>query len=172
MISHGRRKKNQMISYVSQSSVLLLLWGPPNDFDRFQKYLTDPLFFYSCGAHRSSQYSSVCLLPIPPPQQQTPPGIQPSPPERAAPPMASPPPPDPAPPPSAGLESMEGLVIDTVISKAGARPAAVLACASTRLRAAVADESLWRRFCAEDLGLDAPVDPDGQPLPSFQVSRS
>nr|CAB3489699.1 unnamed protein product [Digitaria exilis] len=80
--------------------------------------------------------------------------------------MASPPlPPEPA----AGLENMEGLVLDTVISKAGARPAAALACASTRLRAAVADESLWRRFCAEDLGLDAPIDPDGRPLPSFQA---
>ncbi|CAD6342883.1 unnamed protein product [Miscanthus lutarioriparius] len=60
---------------------------------------------------------------------------------------------------------MEGLVLDTVISRAGARPAAALACASTRLRTAVADDSLWRGFCAEDLGLDAPVDPEGQPLP-------
>jgi hypothetical protein len=83
-------------------------------------------------------------------------------------PMASPPQPEPA-PAEAGLESMEGLVLDTVISRAGARPAAALACASTRLRTAVADDSLWRRFCAEDLGLDAPVDPEGQPLPSFQV---
>ena len=82
--------------------------------------------------------------------------------------MASPPPPEAA-PAEAGLESMEGLVLDTVISRAGARPAAALACASTRLRTAVADDSLWRRFCAEDLGLDAPVDPEGQPLPSFQV---
>nr|CAB3499397.1 unnamed protein product [Digitaria exilis] len=46
------------------------------------------------------------------------------------------------------------------------RPA--LACASTRLRDAVADDYPWRRFYAEDLGLDAPVDPGGQPLPSFQ----
>jgi hypothetical protein len=82
--------------------------------------------------------------------------------------MASQPPPEPA-PAEAGLESMEGLVLDTVISRAGARPAAALACASTRLRTAVADDSLWRRFCGEDLGLDAPVDPEGRPLPSFQV---
>ncbi|OEL32970.1 F-box protein SKIP16 [Dichanthelium oligosanthes] len=86
--------------------------------------------------------------------------------------MTSPPPPpdDPTAAAAAGLESMEGLVLDTVISKAGPRPAAALACASTRLRAAVADDSLWRRFCAEDLGLDAPVDPEGRPLPSFQVA--
>ncbi|XP_062198149.1 F-box protein SKIP16-like isoform X2 [Phragmites australis] len=84
--------------------------------------------------------------------------------------MASPPrPPEPM-PSAAGLESLEGLVLDTVISKAGARPAAALACASTRLRAAVADDSLWRRFCAEDLGLDALLDPEDRPLPSFQVA--
>ncbi|KAM0908346.1 hypothetical protein ACQ4PT_015533 [Festuca glaucescens] len=69
---------------------------------------------------------------------------------------------------AAGLESMEGLALDTIISKAGARPAAALACASTHLRAAVADDALWRRFCAQDLGLDAPLDPEGHPLPSFK----
>ncbi|KAL6662338.1 hypothetical protein ACP70R_000197 [Stipagrostis hirtigluma subsp. patula] len=76
-----------------------------------------------------------------------------------------------APPPAAaGIESLEGLVLDTIISKAGARPAAALACASARLRAAAADDSLWRRFCAEDLGLDAPLDPEDRPLPSFKVA--
>jgi F-box protein 3 len=64
---------------------------------------------------------------------------------------------------------MEGLALDTIISKAGARPAAALACASTHLRAAVDDDALWRSFCAQDLGLDAPLDPDGHPLPSFKV---
>jgi F-box protein 3 len=67
---------------------------------------------------------------------------------------------------------MEGLALDTIISKAGARPAAALACASTHLRAAVDDDALWRRFCAQDLGLDAPLDPDGHPLPSFKVCCS
>ncbi|KAL6875645.1 hypothetical protein ACP4OV_013158 [Aristida adscensionis] len=84
--------------------------------------------------------------------------------------MSSPPPsPEPA-APAAGLESLAGLALDTVISKAGARPAAALACVSARLRAAVADDSLWRRFCAEDLGLDAPLDPEDRPLPSFKVA--
>ena len=82
--------------------------------------------------------------------------------------MASPPPP-PEPAGAAGLESLEGLVLDTVIAKAGARPAAALACASSRLRAAVAEDELWRRFCADDLSLDAPLDPEYRPLPSFKV---
>ena len=69
----------------------------------------------------------------------------------------------------AGLESMEGLALDTIIAKAGARPAAALACASTHLRAAVADDALWRRFCVQDFGLDAPLDPEDRPLPSFKV---
>jgi F-box protein 3 len=64
---------------------------------------------------------------------------------------------------------MEGLPLDTIISKAGARPAAALACASKHLRAAVAEDALWRRFCAQDLGLEAPLDPEGHPLPSFKV---
>uniref|UniRef100_A0A0E0MEJ5 ApaG domain-containing protein n=1 Tax=Oryza punctata TaxID=4537 RepID=A0A0E0MEJ5_ORYPU len=83
--------------------------------------------------------------------------------------MAAPPPPQPQPPESgAGLEALEGLALDTVIAKAGARHAAALACASTRLRAAAGDDALWRRFCADDLDLHAPLDPDGRPLPSFK----
>ena len=70
--------------------------------------------------------------------------------------MASPPTGPAAP---AGLESMEGLALDIIIAKAGARPAAALACASTHLRAAVAEDAVWRSFCARDLGLDAPLDP-------------
>jgi F-box protein 3 len=84
--------------------------------------------------------------------------------------MFAPPLPPPGPMAAAsGLENLEGLGLDMVIAKAGARPAAALACSSTRLRAAVDDESLWRRFCAEDLGLDAPVDPEDRPVPSFKV---
>uniref|UniRef100_A0A0D9XR25 ApaG domain-containing protein n=1 Tax=Leersia perrieri TaxID=77586 RepID=A0A0D9XR25_9ORYZ len=77
------------------------------------------------------------------------------------------PPPEPA---GAGLEELEGLALDTVIAKAGASHAVALACASKRLRDAAGDDALWRRFCADDLGLrgDAPLDPDGRPLPSFK----
>ncbi|VAI02671.1 unnamed protein product [Triticum turgidum subsp. durum] len=66
---------------------------------------------------------------------------------------------------------MEGLALDTIIAKAGARPAAALACASTHLRAAVAEDAVWRSFCARDLGLDAPLDPEDRPLPSFKVGK-
>lgn len=79
--------------------------------------------------------------------------------------MASPPK---EPAAAAGLESMEGLALDTIIAKAGAPSAAALACASTHLRAAVAEDALWRSFCARDLGLDAPLDPEDRPLPSFK----
>uniref|UniRef100_A0A0E0F4K2 ApaG domain-containing protein n=1 Tax=Oryza meridionalis TaxID=40149 RepID=A0A0E0F4K2_9ORYZ len=85
--------------------------------------------------------------------------------------MAAPPRPQPEPepePPAAGLEALEGLALDTVIAKAGARQAAALACASTRLRDAAGDDALWRRFCADDLALHAPLAPDGRTLPSFK----
>lgn len=86
--------------------------------------------------------------------------------------MAAPPQPQPEPEPAAGgagLEALEGLALDTVIAKAGARQAAALACASTRLRDAAGDDALWRRFCADDLALHAPLAPDGRALPSFKV---
>ncbi|BAF28021.2 Os11g0265200 [Oryza sativa Japonica Group] len=85
--------------------------------------------------------------------------------------MAAPPQPQPEPEPAAGgagLEALEGLALDTVIAKAGARQAAALACASTRLRDAAGDDALWRRFCADDLALHAPLAPDGRALPSFK----
>ncbi|KQJ88703.1 F-box protein SKIP16 isoform X2 [Brachypodium distachyon] len=90
---------------------------------------------------------------------------------RAAPPCLSAtlmaaPPPEPA--GAVRLESLEGLILDTVISKAGARTAAALACTSTHLRTAVDEDAVWRRFCAQDLGLDAPLDPEDRPLPSFK----
>ncbi|TVU03654.1 hypothetical protein EJB05_50006 [Eragrostis curvula] len=85
--------------------------------------------------------------------------------------MSAPPPPPLEPmAASSELENLQGLVLDTVIAKAGARPAAALACASTRLRAAVEDDSLWRQFCADDLDLHAPLDPEDRPLPSFKVA--
>ncbi|KAL6875651.1 hypothetical protein ACP4OV_013164 [Aristida adscensionis] len=66
------------------------------------------------------------------------------------------------------LESLPSHVFATILQRAGARGAAALASASATLRAAASAEAHWRRFCAEDIGIDAPVDPDGRLLPFFK----
>jgi F-box protein 3 len=70
---------------------------------------------------------------------------------------------------SGGLEGMEGLILEMIVYRIGAKDAAVLGCASTRLRTAASDDTVWSRFCAKDFNLSEPVDPDGNRLPSFKV---
>ncbi|CAN6362825.1 unnamed protein product [Urochloa humidicola] len=72
------------------------------------------------------------------------------------------------PPPSA-LETLPPVVLATVIVRAGPRGAASLACASKTLCAAASSDERWRRFCADDIRVDAPIDPEGRVLPSFKV---
>jgi|KBSSwiStaDraftv2_1062776.scaffolds.fasta_scaffold3169037_1 F-box protein 3 len=67
------------------------------------------------------------------------------------------------------LENLPPVALARVIARAGPRGAASLACASKTLRAAASSEERWRRFCADDIGIDAPVDPEGRVLPSFKV---
>lgn len=55
-----------------------------------------------------------------------------------------------------------------ILAKVGPRGTAAISCASSGLRAAGSSEALWRRFCADDLGLEAPIGPDDRPLPSFK----
>lgn len=69
----------------------------------------------------------------------------------------------------AALETLEGLVLESILSKLGPRSVAVVACVSNRLRSFAADETLWRAFCSQDLDLSAPVDPDGNRCASFKV---
>lgn len=71
-----------------------------------------------------------------------------------------------------GLEGLEGLILETILFKLEPQVVTNVACVSTKLRAAASDDALWRHFCASDLGLDAPFDPDGNPCPSFKVSSS
>uniref|UniRef100_A0A0D9XR20 ApaG domain-containing protein n=1 Tax=Leersia perrieri TaxID=77586 RepID=A0A0D9XR20_9ORYZ len=67
------------------------------------------------------------------------------------------------------LETLPPIPLAIVIAKAGPRAAAALARASSTLRAAASGESLWRRFCADDFALDAPISPSGDSsLPSFK----
>ncbi|KAF0896151.1 hypothetical protein E2562_019645 [Oryza meyeriana var. granulata] len=66
------------------------------------------------------------------------------------------------------LESLPALPLAIVIAKAGPRGAAALACASSTLRAAASGEALWRRFCYDDFGLEAPLAHGDFSLPSFK----
>ncbi|CAA6660310.1 unnamed protein product [Spirodela intermedia] len=70
----------------------------------------------------------------------------------------------------AALETLEGLVLESILSKLGPRSVAVVACVSNRLRSFAADETLWRAFCSQDLDLSGPVDPDGNRL-AYQIWR-
>ena len=70
---------------------------------------------------------------------------------------------------SIGLEGLGDLILESIISKLDVKHAALIACASTRLRAAASEENLWRIFCARDFALDSPRDPEGNPCPSFKV---
>ncbi|XP_073013427.1 F-box protein SKIP16 [Typha latifolia] len=67
-----------------------------------------------------------------------------------------------------GLEGLEDLILETIVSNLGPKHAAMLACVSTRLKGAAVAENLWRRFCAEDFDLCDRLDPDGNPCPSFK----
>ncbi|KAG6512819.1 F-box protein SKIP16-like isoform X1 [Zingiber officinale] len=70
---------------------------------------------------------------------------------------------------AAGLESLGGFVLESILFKLDAKHAAAAACVSTRLRSAASDDAVWRHFCARDFALyDQPLDPDGALCPSFK----
>lgn len=69
------------------------------------------------------------------------------------------------------LENVGGLAMSIILSKLGPIDAASVASVSKRFRTwASDDDSLWSKFCSDDLDLDSPLDPDGNPVPSFKVS--
>ncbi|PKA66708.1 F-box protein SKIP16 [Apostasia shenzhenica] len=69
-----------------------------------------------------------------------------------------------------GLESLEGLILETILLKLGPRDVIAVACVSSRLRSISSDDRLWRVFCASDFDLSSPEDPHGNPTPSFKVA--
>ncbi|CAO2143947.1 unnamed protein product [Urochloa humidicola] len=73
-------------------------------------------------------------------------------------------------PTQSALENLPPVALAAVIARAGPRAAASLACVSRTLRAAASSDERWRRFCADDIDVDAPVDPDGRVLPSFKAT--
>jgi hypothetical protein len=70
-----------------------------------------------------------------------------------------------------GLEELEDLVLHTILSKLGPKDSARAACVSNKLRSSASEDSLWSIFCFQDLDLKEPLDPLGNPTPSFKVSQ-
>ncbi|KAF7151607.1 hypothetical protein RHSIM_Rhsim02G0082000 [Rhododendron simsii] len=60
------------------------------------------------------------------------------------------------------------LAIHEILSKLGPTDTAAAGCLNTRFRDWVADESLWSKFCADELDLSSPQDPLGNPTPTFK----
>ncbi|KAI3700854.1 hypothetical protein L2E82_45494 [Cichorium intybus] len=72
--------------------------------------------------------------------------------------------------PPIGLESIGGLAIHIILSKLGPSDAAAVACVNKRFKDWASDESLWSSFCAQELNLSSPIDPLGNPCPSFKAA--
>ncbi|KAK4718524.1 hypothetical protein R3W88_016862 [Solanum pinnatisectum] len=68
------------------------------------------------------------------------------------------------------LERLGGLSMHIILSKLTPQDAASVACVSKRFRNWSSDDLLWSKFCADDLELSSPIDPLGNPLPSFKAS--
>ncbi|XP_073029589.1 F-box protein SKIP16-like isoform X2 [Primulina eburnea] len=69
-----------------------------------------------------------------------------------------------------GLEKMDGLAMHVILSKLSPLDVASFCCVSERLRVWASDDSLWARFCSDDLNLSSPLDPNGNPTASFKAA--
>uniref|UniRef100_A0A1J3FF48 F-box protein SKIP16 n=1 Tax=Noccaea caerulescens TaxID=107243 RepID=A0A1J3FF48_NOCCA len=67
-----------------------------------------------------------------------------------------------------GLEDAGDLVLHMILSKIGPEGTAIVACVSKRLEVSASEESLWSIFCSLDLNISTPLDPHGDPAPSFK----
>ncbi|KAJ0236080.1 F-box protein SKIP16 [Hirschfeldia incana] len=69
-----------------------------------------------------------------------------------------------------GLEEAGDLVLHIILSKIGPENTARVACVSKRLKLSASEESLWSIFCSLDLNISTPLDPHGDPSPSFKAA--
>ncbi|KAK9288590.1 hypothetical protein L1049_017049 [Liquidambar formosana] len=68
------------------------------------------------------------------------------------------------------LEGLGELALHIILLKSGPENTAAVACVSKKFRDSASDDSLWFNFCSHDLDLSAPLDPLGNPTPSFKVA--
>ncbi|KAK4799958.1 hypothetical protein SAY86_025323 [Trapa natans] len=66
--------------------------------------------------------------------------------------------------------SLEALVdlLPLILAKSGPESAGRVACVSKKLMFLASEDALWSKFCSDDLGVTSPVDPLGDPVPSFK----
>lgn len=69
-----------------------------------------------------------------------------------------------------GLEIVGDLALNVILSGLGPKDTAKVACLSKRFKAAASEECLWSKFCSDDLDLASPLDPLGNPAPSFKAA--
>ena len=67
------------------------------------------------------------------------------------------------------LEALGDLALHVILSNLGPKDTARAACVSNKLRSSASDDSLWSNYCSQDLDLNRPLDPLGNPTPSFKV---
>ncbi|CAI9776148.1 unnamed protein product [Fraxinus pennsylvanica] len=68
------------------------------------------------------------------------------------------------------LESVGGLAMHIILSKLGPSDAASVSCVGKRFHVWASDNSVWAKFCSFDLELSSPLDPHGNPAPSFKAA--
>ncbi|KAA0067654.1 hypothetical protein IC582_012987 [Cucumis melo] len=66
------------------------------------------------------------------------------------------------------LEGVDDLSLHLVFAKLGPKDSAIAACVSRQFRSSASEDSLWKKFCNQDLNLTDPVDHLGNPIPSFK----
>ena len=70
------------------------------------------------------------------------------------------------------LEAVGDLVLHTILSNLTPKDTAIAACVSNKLKSSASADILWSKFCSQELDLNEPIDPLGNPTPSFKVRTS
>ena len=67
-------------------------------------------------------------------------------------------------------EALGEFAIHIVISKLDPNDTARIACVNRKFKSWASEDCFWSLHCANELSISSPVDPLGNPAPSFKVS--
>ncbi|KAK9672220.1 hypothetical protein RND81_12G085300 [Saponaria officinalis] len=68
------------------------------------------------------------------------------------------------------IEGIGDLGVHIIISKLDPNETATISCVSKKFKEWASDDTFWATHCFNDLNLSSPIDPFGNPLPSFKVA--